>query len=89
MHARRLTVQLLPGDRHPLPLEQEAGRFRQDGLGRLGLLPRETELLGAVRAIEEAADVAWELCLGPDAVQTGSLTWQPNFADTRSPAPSS
>jgi DNA-binding CsgD family transcriptional regulator len=66
---RRLTVQLLPGDPHALLLEEEVASFRPGALVRLGLTPRETEVLCAARAIEEEADIAWELCLSLRAVR--------------------
>jgi DNA-binding CsgD family transcriptional regulator len=66
---RRLTVQLLPGDPHALLLEEEVASFRPDALDRLGLTPRETEVLCAAAAIEEEADIATELCLSVHAVR--------------------
>jgi DNA-binding CsgD family transcriptional regulator len=66
---RRVTVHLLPGDPHVLLLEEEVASFRQDALDRLGLTPRETEVLSAATAIEEEADIAWELCLSLHAVR--------------------
>ena len=66
---RRLTVQLLPGDPHALLLEEEVASFRPDALDRLGLTPRETEVLCAALAIEDEADIAWELCLSLHAVR--------------------
>jgi DNA-binding CsgD family transcriptional regulator len=66
---RRLTVYLLPGDPHALLLEEEVASFRQDALDRLGLTARETEVLRAATAIEEEADIAWELCLSLHAVR--------------------
>jgi DNA-binding CsgD family transcriptional regulator len=66
---RRLTVHLLPGDPHALLLEEEVASFRPDALDRLGLTPRETEVLRAAAALEEEADIAWELCLSLHAVR--------------------
>jgi DNA-binding CsgD family transcriptional regulator len=66
---RRLTIYLLPGDPHALLLEEEVASFRQDALDRLGLTPRETEVLCAATAIAEEADIAWELCLSVHAVR--------------------
>jgi DNA-binding CsgD family transcriptional regulator len=66
---RRLTVRLLPGDPHALLLEEEVASFRMDALDRLGLTARETEVLCAATAIEEEADIAWELCLSLHAVR--------------------
>ena len=66
---RRLTVHLLPGDPHALLLEEEVASFRPEALDRLGLTPRETEVLRAAAAIEEEADIAWELCLSLHAVR--------------------
>ena len=66
---RCLTVQLLPGDPHALLLEEEVASFRPDALDRLGLTPRETEVLCAALAIEDEADIAWELCLSLHAVR--------------------
>ncbi|MFZ0975901.1 MAG: hypothetical protein WAN22_27015 [Solirubrobacteraceae bacterium] len=66
---RRLTVQLLPGDPHALLLEEEVASFRPVALDRLGLTPREKEVLCAALAIEEEANIAWELCLSLHAVR--------------------
>jgi DNA-binding CsgD family transcriptional regulator len=66
---RRLTVRLLPGDPHALLLEEDIASFRTDALERLGLTPRETEVLWAVAAIEDEADIAWELFLSLHAVR--------------------
>ncbi len=45
--ARRLIVQLLPGDPHVLLLEETVGRFESSALWRLGLSRRESEVLEA------------------------------------------
>jgi DNA-binding CsgD family transcriptional regulator len=66
---RRLTVRLLPGDPHALLLEEEVERFRADALDRLGLTPRETEVLCAASAMEDEATIAWELFLSLHAVR--------------------
>jgi DNA-binding CsgD family transcriptional regulator len=66
---RRLTVRLLPGDPHVLLLEEAVANFRADALDRLGLTPRETEVLRAATAIEDEAEIAWELFLSLHAVQ--------------------
>ena len=66
---RRLTVHLLPGDPHALLLEEEIASFRADALARLGLTPRETEVLRAATAIEDEADIARELFLSLHAVR--------------------
>lgn len=66
---RRLTLHLLPGDPHALLLDEEVASFRPDALDRLGLTPHETEVLCAAAAIEEEADIAWELCLSLHAVR--------------------
>ena len=66
---RRLTVRLLPGDPHALLLEEDVASFRPDALDRLGLTPREKEVLCAALAIENEADIAWELCLSLHAVR--------------------
>jgi DNA-binding CsgD family transcriptional regulator len=66
---RRLTIHLLPGDPHALLLEEEVASFRPDALDRLGLTPRETEVLRAAAAIEDEGDIAWELCLSVHAVR--------------------
>jgi DNA-binding CsgD family transcriptional regulator len=66
---RRLTVHLLPGDPHALLLEEEVVSFRPDALDRLGLTPRESEVLCAANLIEEEIDIAWELCLSLHAVR--------------------
>jgi DNA-binding CsgD family transcriptional regulator len=66
---RRLSVRLLPGDPHALLLEQEVASFRTDALDRLGLTPRETEVLRAAAAMEDEAEIAWELFLSLHAVR--------------------
>jgi DNA-binding CsgD family transcriptional regulator len=66
---RRLTVHLLPGDPHALLLEEEVASFRADALDRLGLTPREAEVLCAATRIKEEADIACELCLSLHAVR--------------------
>jgi DNA-binding CsgD family transcriptional regulator len=66
---RRLTVHLLPGEPHALLLEEEVASFRPDALDRLGLTPRETEVLRAAVALGEEADIARELCLSLHAVR--------------------
>jgi DNA-binding CsgD family transcriptional regulator len=65
---RRLSVRLLPGDPHALLLEEEVAAFRADALDRLGLTPRETEVLRAAAVLEDEAQVAWELFLSLHAV---------------------
>ena len=67
---RRLTVCLLPGDPHALLLEEADRRsFRPDALDRLGLTPRESEVLRAASVIEGEAELAWELFLSLHAVR--------------------
>ena len=66
---RRLTVRLLPGDPHALLLEEEVARFRDDALDRLGLTPRETEVLRAAAEIEDEAEIASALFLSLHAVR--------------------
>jgi superfamily II DNA or RNA helicase len=82
---RRLTVRLLAGDPHALLLEEEVASFRLDALDRLGLTARETEVLCAALAIEDEADIAWELCLSLHAVRDRSHTWKPSSAYTPPP----
>jgi len=60
---------LLPGDPHALLLEEEVATFRTDALDRLGLTPRETEVLRAAAVIEDEAEIAWELFLSLHAVR--------------------
>ena len=66
---RRLTIRLLPGDPHALLLEEEVATFRADALVRLGLIPRETEVLCAAAVIEDEAEIAAELFLSLRAVR--------------------
>jgi DNA-binding CsgD family transcriptional regulator len=66
---RRLSVRLLPGDPHALLLEEEVACFRPQALRRLGLNARETEVLRAAAAIDDEADIAWELFLSLHAVR--------------------
>jgi DNA-binding CsgD family transcriptional regulator len=65
---RRLTVHLLSGDPHALLLEEEVQRFRPEALRRLGLTPRESEVLGIAAAIEGEQEIAAELFLSSHAV---------------------
>jgi DNA-binding CsgD family transcriptional regulator len=66
---RRLSIRLLPGDPHALLLEEEVASFRLEALRRLGLNARETEVLRAATAMNDEADIAWELCLSLHAVR--------------------
>jgi DNA-binding CsgD family transcriptional regulator len=66
---RRLTVRLLSGDPHALLLEEEVSTFRPEALRQLGLNARETEVLQAATAMENEADIAWELFLSLRAVR--------------------
>lgn len=66
---RRLSVRLLPGDPHTLLLEEEVAGFRPEALRRLGLSARETEVLCAAMAMNDEADIAWELFLSLHAVR--------------------
>jgi DNA-binding NarL/FixJ family response regulator len=66
---RRLTVHLLAGDPHALLLEEEVASFRTEALDRLGLTPRESEVLRAAAAMEHEAKIAWELFLSLRAVR--------------------
>lgn len=66
---RRLTVRLLPGDPDALLLEEEIASFRTDALDRLGVTARETEVLRAAVAMEDEAEIAWELFLSLHAVR--------------------
>jgi DNA-binding CsgD family transcriptional regulator len=66
---RRLSVSLLPGDPHALLLEEQVASFRTAALDRLGLTPRETEVLRAAAVIEDEAEIAWDLFLSLHAVR--------------------
>jgi DNA-binding CsgD family transcriptional regulator len=66
---RRLTVRLVPGDPHALLLEEQVSSFRPEGLDRLGLTPRETEVLRVAAAMEDEAEIACELFLSIHAVR--------------------
>jgi DNA-binding CsgD family transcriptional regulator len=68
-NGRRLTISLVPGDPHALLLEEEVARVSTGALVRLGLTPRETEVLRAAAAIDDEADIAWELFLSLRAVR--------------------
>jgi DNA-binding CsgD family transcriptional regulator len=65
---RRLRVQLLPGDPHALLLEEQVTWFSADDLTRLGLTPREREVLEAAHAIGDESSIADELFLSAHAV---------------------
>jgi hypothetical protein len=41
--------------------EEEVASVRTGALGRFGLTPRETEVLRAATAMDDEADIAWEL----------------------------
>src|SRR5947207_8829735 len=66
---RRLTVCVVPGDPHALLLEEQVATFRTEALDRLGLTARESEVLRAASAIDDEADIAWELFLSLHAVR--------------------
>jgi DNA-binding CsgD family transcriptional regulator len=66
---RRLTISLVPGDPHALLLEEEVTSVRTGALDRFGLTPRETEVLRAAAAMDDEADIAWELFLSLHAVR--------------------
>jgi DNA-binding CsgD family transcriptional regulator len=66
---RQLTVCLLPGDPHALLLEERVASFRADALDRLGLTPRETEVLRAAAILDDEAEIAWDLFLSLRAVR--------------------
>ena len=85
---RRLTVRLLPGDPHALLLEEEVTSFRTDALDRLGLTPRETEVLRAAprsRTRRTSRGSCSSACT-PSA--SGSRAWKPNSACAPPPRPS-
>jgi hypothetical protein len=85
---RRLTVQVLPGDPHALLLEEEVTGLRSEALDRLGLTPRETEVLRAANAIEDEAEIVWELFLSPTPCAIGSRAWKRSSACAPPPRPS-
>ena len=66
---RRLTIYLVPGDPHALLLEEEVASVRTAALDRFGLTTRETEVLRAATAMDDEADIAWELFLSLHAVR--------------------
>jgi DNA-binding CsgD family transcriptional regulator len=66
---RRLTVWLLAGDPRALLLEETVASFRPEALDRLGLTARETEVLRAAAAIDDEAELAWELFLSLHAIR--------------------
>jgi hypothetical protein len=51
----------VPGDPHALLVKEEVASFRTDAFDRLGLAPRDTEVLRAAAAIEDEAEIACEL----------------------------
>jgi hypothetical protein len=65
-------VHLLPDDPRALLLEEELASFRPDGLDRLGLTPREIEVLRAAGAIDEEANIAWGCASSSTQSETGS-----------------
>src|SRR3954452_14418964 len=66
---RRLTVCLVPGDPHALLLEEVVADIRPEALDRLGLTPRESEVLHAAAAVEGEAELAGELFLSRHALR--------------------
>lgn len=66
---RLLIVRLLPGDPHALLLEERVDAFRADALRRLGLTPREREVLEAAHSCADEAWIADELFLSSHAVR--------------------
>jgi DNA-binding NarL/FixJ family response regulator len=63
VHAR-----VAAGDPHALLLEEEVASIRTEALDRLGLTPRESEVLRAAAAMEDEAKIAWEMFLSLRAV---------------------
>jgi DNA-binding CsgD family transcriptional regulator len=66
---RRLTVSLVPGDPHALLLEEQVASFRAHAVDRLGLTPRETEVLCAAAVLGDEVEIAWALFLSLHAVR--------------------
>ncbi len=66
---RRLTVHLLPGDPHALLLEEDVARFQPEALRRLRLSAREAEVPQAATAMEDEAEIGWQLSLSLHAVR--------------------
>ena len=50
-------------------LEEQVASFRAVALDRLGLTPRETEVLRAAAVIDDEAEIAWDLFLSLHAVR--------------------
>jgi DNA-binding CsgD family transcriptional regulator len=59
----------MPGDPHALLLEEEVASVRTAALDRFGLTPRAIEVLRAATAMDDEADIAWELFLSLHAVR--------------------
>ena len=82
---RRLTVRLVPGDPPALLLDEQVTSFRTSALARLGLTPRETEVLSVAAVNEDEAEIAWELFLSVHAVRA-RLTRLEAKLDVHTPA---
>lgn len=66
---RRLSVRLLPGDPHVLLLEETVTSFRPEALERLGLTPRESEVLRVAAVTADDTEIAGEPFLSLRAVR--------------------
>src|SRR3954452_1104890 len=85
---RLLTISLVPGDPHALLLEEEVASVRTGALDRFGLTPRETEVLRAAEAMDDEADIAWELSSAFTASGSGARAGRPSWVGARPPTPS-
>jgi LuxR family transcriptional regulator, maltose regulon positive regulatory protein len=59
----------VPGDPPALLLKEQVSSIRPEALDRLGLTPREAEVLRAAAAMEDEAEIACELFLSVHAVR--------------------
>jgi hypothetical protein len=78
---RRVIVWRLAGDPQALLLEETVASFGPEALDRLGLTARETKVLRAAAAVDDEAELAWELFLSASGLRNS----RPGATRTRPP----